>query len=851
MKILNKTETTLIFSDINLVLLYDKEGIGVEVDDVDIQSSNSLKQYITNGKVEIIKPNENNVVYRGIKNRPMLIDRAAKKKEDEEAEEKREEKHENIIGGESKVMSDSVHYHSDVSSIQKFKDTGIMDINYFGPCFSEDTIIICQDSVKFIKDVKIGDMVLTHLGNWKKVTNTFKTEYNNNVLNLQPYLLNNIYTKCTPNHPFYTNDFGDFFFKEASKIEIKDYLLFPKFSFVEQKKFLLLSEYIDVNFQEEQNGFKTAIKIEEDFMDIIIFYLLYGKISGSEVQFKIPKGMFDFFDRTIDKIFGIKASGAESLPTYVKISYRSKSLILFFNYFCGLERKLPFFIFSDANSTMFLKSLFKNKLLNSKGGITIYSKHPLVIWGIRLLLLLNKTFSSIHYISTRELYCLNIIMKDVDILLEKQILTKEQVSKHRDKAFTFKFIDNYLYIPVYKNEKGEVVKFVYNLEVEDDSSYTANFCAVHNCYDAGGYAKMNRKYIDGLSKKENINLRLENISSRRDIDSDIANKLDSFLEVPCGEDAIRIHGCTAPVFRWGGPKVLYTMMETEKIHPQYVERCNMANEVWLPSKWCISKFKECGVVSPIHYIPIGVDFDIYKEGQRSLDFGGKNRGFTFISVFGWSLRKCYDIMIRAFVEEFSSKDDVTYLICSRYAGGTEEVRKDVCRNEIKRITNSYKKINPPNILYFGDVMPEKLMGSLYNSANCYVGLSRGEGFGLPWLESSMCGLPVIASRYSGLTDFLTDENSFLVDPSGIKVQKDVEWISYFYKDMPMADYDVKSVEQTRAHMRYVYENYAKAKEKNKILQKFIIENYNWEKCIDMMYDRIVKIYPNMKPRGKR
>jgi len=280
-------------------------------------------------------------------------------------------------------------------------------------------------------------------------------------------------------------------------------------------------------------------------------------------------------------------------------------------------------------------------------------------------------------------------------------------------------------------------------------------------------------------------------------------------------------------------------------------KCNGANELWLPTNWCIEKFKESGLKVPAYRMPIGVDFNNYNENKEPLDFAGKTKGFVFISVFGWSLRKGYDVMLRAFLEEFSTKDDVTYLVCSRYAGGTEDARKQVVKNEIRRISNSVKKPNKPKIILFGDVMPEKLMGNLYNSAHAYVGISRGEGFGLPWCEASMCGLPVIGSNYSGLTDFLKHDNSFLVEPDDVKVCPETEWISFYYQGMEMADYGRPAIEATKAHMRYVYENYAKAKEKNQKLQKFIRENYDWDICVGMAHDRLKDIYKNVKHRGER
>ena len=43
-----------------------------------------------------------------------------------------------------------------------------------------------------------------------------------------------------------------------------------------------------------------------------------------------------------------------------------------------------------------------------------------------------------------------------------------------------------------------------------------------------------------------------------------------------------------------------------------------------------------------------------------------------------------------------------------------------------------------------------------------VTLTHGEGFGRPLLEASVCGLPIIASNWSGHIDFLDSEMAHLV-----------------------------------------------------------------------------------------
>ena len=115
----------------------------------------------------------------------------------------------------------------------------------------------------------------------------------------------------------------------------------------------------------------------------------------------------------------------------------------------------------------------------------------------------------------------------------------------------------------------------------------------------------------------------------------------------------------------------------------------------------------------------------------------------------------------------------------------------------------------------------------------------------------MCGLPVIASNYSGHTDFLNHDNSFLVEPEGVRTQPSTEWISLYYEGMPMGDFGRESIDQTKAHMRYVYDNYATAKDMNKKLQNYIRENYDWGSCVDRMHGRIKDVYSGMKHRHER
>ena len=60
------------------------------------------------------------------------------------------------------------------------------------------------------------------------------------------------------------------------------------------------------------------------------------------------------------------------------------------------------------------------------------------------------------------------------------------------------------------------------------------------------------------------------------------------------------------------------------------------------------------------------------------------------------------------------------------------------------------------------ILSEEEMARLYLEADAFVLPSRGEGFGLPFLEALSFGVPVIAPELGGYRDFCDEENSYLV-----------------------------------------------------------------------------------------
>lgn len=204
--------------------------------------------------------------------------------------------------------------------------------------------------------------------------------------------------------------------------------------------------------------------------------------------------------------------------------------------------------------------------------------------------------------------------------------------------------------------------------------------------------------------------------------------------------------------------ILNTTVEAASVPAQFVDACEQYDEVWVASDFCKTVLTEHGVEKPIYVIPNAVEASLYNDKALPHVFDPPLKKFVFVSVMSWSHRKGYDVLINAYLREFSADDDVSLLIVTPYDNGTD----DAAAKYIKR---ACEQAGPQHahIARVGREVPEFEMPRLYKACNCFVLPSRGEGFGLPYVEAGMCGLPIIATNHSGHTMFLNKGNAYLLD----------------------------------------------------------------------------------------
>jgi hypothetical protein len=282
----------------------------------------------------------------------------------------------------------------------------------------------------------------------------------------------------------------------------------------------------------------------------------------------------------------------------------------------------------------------------------------------------------------------------------------------------------------------------------------------------------------------------------------------------------------------GKYKIGFTTTEVDGIPKSWVDILNQMDEVWVTAEFCIEVFRKCGVKVPIFNMGEGIDPEYYNTKTKVATLLPRPR-FVFNSVFAWGRRKGYDILIKAFQEEFAKEEDV-WLVCNclpSYSG----------HNILDEIKQMKLKDNRAPVTVIDKGLEDYEMPSFYASGDCFVLPTRGEGFGLPLLEALACGVPIITTGITGQLDYLTNNGKpkpgvHLI--SAPKTKFDGSDSVYYYG----FNWTEPNKDELRKAMRYVFENAKAEKEKAVKTSEEIRKNWSWEAAADKVIDRIEKIY---------
>jgi site-specific DNA-cytosine methylase len=347
------------------------------------------------------------------------------------------------------------------------------------PCFVKGTKVLTNLGYKNIEEIEVGDLVLTHMGRYKKVLKIGGNQ-NKEIWNVKAQGLFNIET--TENHPFYVR-------KSYRVKDWDDKLGFRRFKDPEWKrvKDLEKGDYLGIPIlQKEEN----PLELTQEECFILGRYLADGhtRKDKKHVDSRYYQLILSVGSNKVEKFISVISENNYSNYTHTKnvnrVVFSNKRLVeIAENHMgCGAENKF----ISQTLLSLPKKHLekiiegylsgdgsFRKHNFDKKRATTI-SKNLIVT----LQLAIAKVYKTIGSVSYEN-------RPSTTIIEGRTVNQKDTYSiefkMYRGKFDKFMEIDGIIWTPLKKNIISKKVEDVYNIEVEEDNSYVVSNCIVHNC----------------------------------------------------------------------------------------------------------------------------------------------------------------------------------------------------------------------------------------------------------------------------------------------------------------------------------------------------------------------------------
>lgn len=394
----------------------------------------------------------------------------------------------------------------DVSKIDLLPECDVL--TFSSPCFVAGTKVLTDNGYKNIEDITLEDKVLTHNNKYQNVVRTMIKD-TDKLIKIKCMQSDAI--KCTPNHPFYTRDrYWKYdtnirYTEGKSKGKEKKIRYFGEPKWIKAEN-LTKDTYLGIAINQESelpewNGIdieyndtiypKRSSHIQElnQYFDKDAFWWIIGRYIGDGwirtydmqgVTICCDKSEENEITEKLDEL-KIKYTITEE-RTVKKIAISKKELAYYCQQFGhGAENKhLTKDIF---NLPISLLKAFLDGYWSADGCYTqdlfkasSVSKELIYGLGQCIAKVYHRPFRVGHY--KRKPTCM-IEGRTVNQKDSYNISFKKTNDK-QDHAF---YEDGYIWCPISKIEQINETATVYNLEVEEDNSYTVQNIIVHNCTD--------------------------------------------------------------------------------------------------------------------------------------------------------------------------------------------------------------------------------------------------------------------------------------------------------------------------------------------------------------------------------
>lgn len=193
---------------------------------------------------------------------------------------------------------------------------------------------------------------------------------------------------------------------------------------------------------------------------------------------------------------------------------------------------------------------------------------------------------------------------------------------------------------------------------------------------------------------------------------------------------------------------------------------NEVDEIWVSTQFNLAAISQATNM-PVRIIPPNVNVNIDVPMSRD-ELGLVGDSFIFLHMsdaLSMPERKNPVGVIEAFNIAFGSRRDDKVALVVKISNLDKQSE---LKSQIESMIAGDNRIT-----LLEGYLSRDVLNNLINETDCYVSLHRAEGFGLPIAEAMYLGKPVIATHWSGNTDFMNQDNSLPVSYELVELVKDI------------------------------------------------------------------------------
>jgi glycosyltransferase involved in cell wall biosynthesis len=233
--------------------------------------------------------------------------------------------------------------------------------------------------------------------------------------------------------------------------------------------------------------------------------------------------------------------------------------------------------------------------------------------------------------------------------------------------------------------------------------------------------------------------------------------------------------------------IALTTWETDRLPSDWPPILNSVDSVIVPSSFNHHVFHDSGVRTPIHVVPhaaraIGCAAPLVTPvGDR----------FVYYTIGPWGTRKAIDETVTAYLDAFGGRDDVALVVktTTHDLKAVVQARRGEIDGSTARTASTWWTMAqllagrraPPLVHLIASQVSASEIDGIHERGDCFVSLTRSEGFGLNVFDAAAAGNPTIVTGWGGQLDYLGADHPLLVDHelAPMNDDDDDDWVDMF------------------------------------------------------------------------